>query len=461
MRYTLSFLEDDYNRLITHLFAVPEEQAAYLLCGLSTAERESRLLIRRVIPVDVSDIAERSPVHMQIRARSFLSAMKEANNAGECFVFVHSHPADRPTHSSQDDREERKLFAVAYNRIHTPNLIHASLVFSSPEKPVGRMWLDGGSVEPIETIRVVGRRFQFHFSGGLDHDIDTTFHDRQVRAFGPDLQPLLKRLRIGVVGAGGTGSAVIEQSIRLGIGHLLIADGGFLEKSNVSRVYGSRAGDDGVAKIKIMQRLADEIGLGTELEILDKPITFASVLRRFRDCDAIFGCTDDEWGRSLLNSLSLAYLIPALDLGVKINSEAGVIHSIQGRVTTLRPGKPCLFCRNRISQERIRAEQLAELDPTEAASLTREGYIPELRRSDPAVIAFTTAIAASAVGELLHYLTGFKGPDHDASEILHRFDSTAINTPGARSKPGCTCSDARAFGRGDQRRFLGMNWRPE
>jgi hypothetical protein len=58
-------------------------------------------------------------------------------------------------------------------------------------------------------------------------------------------------------------------------------------------------------------------------------------------------------------------------------------------------------------------------------------------------------------------LTGFKGADHDASEILHRFDDTAINTPGARSTPGCNCSDARAFGRGDQRRFLGTNWRPE
>jgi hypothetical protein len=254
---------------------------------------------------------------------------------------------------------------------------------------------------------------------------------------------------------------VIEQSIRLGIGHLLIADGGFLEKSNVSRVYGSRASDDGIAKTKIMRRLADEIGLGTELEILDKPITVASVLKRFRDCDAIFGCTDDEWGRSLLNSLSLAYLIPALDLGVKINSEAGVIHSIQGRVTSLRPGKPCLFCRNRISQERIRAEQLAELDPAAAPSLTREGYIPELRQRDPAVVTFTTAVAASAVGELLHYLTGFKGPDHDVSEILHRFDSTAINFPGARSRPGCICSDTAAFGRADQRRFLGMNWKPE
>jgi hypothetical protein len=208
-------------------------------------------------------------------------------------------------------------------------------------------------------------------------------------------------------------------------------------------------------------RLAAAIGLGTDIEVLKKPITYASALQPFRDCNMIFGCTDDEWGRSLLNALSLAYLIPVFDLGVKINSDAGTIHSIQGRVTSIRPGKPCLFCRKRISQERIRAEQLAELDPAEAERRTREGYARELSQRDPAVIAFTTAVAASAVGEMLHHLTGFKGQEFDVSELLHRFDETAVNTPGALSTPGCQCSDPSAFGRGDQRRFLGMNWRPE
>jgi hypothetical protein len=210
-----------------------------------------------------------------------------------------------------------------------------------------------------------------------------------------------------------------------------------------------------------MRRLGDEIGLGTKIDLLDKPVTFASVLKRFRDCDVIFGCTDDQWGRSLLDSFSLAYLIPAFDLGVTINSEEGIIHTIQGRVTLLRPGKPCLFCRKRISQETVLAEQLAELNPAEAKRRTRERYIPELTQRDPAVIAFTTAVAASAIGEFLHQLTGFKGPDYDISEVLHRFDYTTINTPGARSRSGCQCSDVRAFGRGDQHRFLGMNWRPE
>jgi tRNA A37 threonylcarbamoyladenosine dehydratase len=64
----------------------------------------------------------------------------------------------------------------------------------------------------------------------------TRFFDRQVRAFGTDVQKLLKRLRIGMVGVGGTGSAVAEQIIRLGVGSVLAADGEAFEASKVNRV---------------------------------------------------------------------------------------------------------------------------------------------------------------------------------------------------------------------------------
>jgi hypothetical protein len=37
----------------------------------------------------------------------------------------------------------------------------------------------------------------------------------------------------------------------------------------------------------------------------------------------------------------------------------------------------------------------------------REGYAPELEDPDPAVIMFTTGIAARATGEFVHMLTGF------------------------------------------------------
>ena len=89
--------------------------------------------------------------------------------------------------------------------------------------------------------------------------------DRQIRAFGQDIQKQLKRMIVGVVGLGGTGSAITEQLIRLGVGELLIADKQRFEKSNVNRVYGSKVSDDDKYKTEILKRLADDIGLGTKV----------------------------------------------------------------------------------------------------------------------------------------------------------------------------------------------------
>src|SRR5579863_9708976 len=220
-RYTLTFLETDFDRLREQLKSGPDvENAAYLLCRVSHTETEVRLLAREIIPVQPQYILEASATHMRIASISFRSAMKRADAQKCAFVFVHTHPDRLLNHSDQDDREEAPLFRSAYARIHN-EAVHASLIFSSGQVSAARVWLEDGTFRPIERIRIVGKRLRFWFSKADDDPIPE-FFDRQVRAFGRDIQPLLRRLRVGVVGAGGTGSAVIEQLTRLGIGFLLI-----------------------------------------------------------------------------------------------------------------------------------------------------------------------------------------------------------------------------------------------
>ena len=138
-----------------------------------------------------------------------------------------------------------------------------------------------------------------------------------------------------MVGLGGTGSCVVEQLARLGIGHLTLVDGQQFEPSNVNRVYGSRRIDGGLPKTKIAERLIADIGLGTKVTLIDRPITFQSALMQLRTCDILFGCTDDEWGRSLLTRFAIYYYIPVLDMGVRINSDKGAIRSINGRRSSI------------------------------------------------------------------------------------------------------------------------------
>ena len=72
----------------------------------------------------------------------------------------------------------------------------------------------------------------------------------------------------------------------------------------------------------------------------------------------------------------------------------------------LAPGAGCLVCRNRIDLRRAAAEMLA---PEEHRRLADEGYAPALAETDPAVVAFTTQVAAAAVSELLERLIHY-GP---------------------------------------------------
>lgn len=458
MKYSLAILEQDYDAIVNFLFDnAATEKAGYLICKTSLNDDECKLLVREFIPVDQAHVDDSSDRHLIIDSASFLPVMKKASNTKHSFVFLHSHPQDYPKHSPQDDKEEQKLFKTAYIRIK--NGLHASLVFSAKDKVAGRVWLEDGTKVEMDVIKVIGNRFRFIFSQTAE--INTDIFDRQIRAFGIDLQKMLKSMHIGIVGVGGTGSAVAEQLTRLGVGKLTIADGQKFEKSNVNRVYGSNVNDDGLEKVLITKRMSEEIGLETQIVVYDKPITNQSIINNFKNCDVIFSCTDDEWGRSLLNKLAFYYYVPVFDMAVAVDSQDEVIKSIEGRVTTIVPSGGCLVCRERIDSTSILSESLQATNPEELKERIKEGYIPELDDTAPAVIMFTTTIASAAVTELIHRLTGFMGRDRKSNEILYFFDSSRIRTNYAEPKADCVCGDKMYLGRGDTTPLLDTTWRPE
>lgn len=454
----MTFVADDYEKLTSHLFGDSSvEQAAYLLCGISETQAEIRFLVRSVVPVAPDKLKEQSEKHLAIPSSSFVPVLKQAAARQECFFLVHSHPKGFKDFSSQDDLEEPKLFRAAYIRIGFG--LHGSLVFSGRDSLSGRVWIDdGGEFRPISLhwIRVIGRRFEFLIpeNGSALHDVmPDRFFDRQIRAFGKDLQRLLGNLHVGVVGCGGTGSAVIEQLARLGVGQLTIVDDDKVEDTNISRVHGSTLHDEGREKVQVMQDMIQKIGFGTEIHVIKRKAIYESVARALRNCDLIFGCTDDQAGRMILNELSIHYYIPLIDMGVVIDSHSGYLRSVLGRVTMVRPRANCLLCRQWIRIDMVEAELMsAELRERRA----REGYAPELEEKDPAVVSFTTAVAAQSVMEMLHLITGYMGDERDVRDILWRMDSTAYSFRPVPNSEGCSCTTPKKVGRGDRREFLGM-----
>lgn len=88
----------------------------------------------------------------------------------------------------------------------------------------GRLHAPGTGWHDLTHLRAVGDKVWLLPAWSEGSPTVSHAFDRQVRAFGEDGQQILGRLRVGVVGAGGTRSAVIEQLIRLGFGELDVLD---------------------------------------------------------------------------------------------------------------------------------------------------------------------------------------------------------------------------------------------
>lgn len=443
-------LESQLDELRERLFDRPGvEGAAFVLCGESRSNRGTKLIANAVVPISNEDFLRREPYGLSISSAALTRVAKLARYEGLSIVFAHSHPDGVPEFSTQDDQEEARLLPFFQARV--PNRVHGTLVLTQ-EEIRGRLYAPERM--SADVVLAVGNRIRQWPSGGGVRAIEDVF-DRQVRAFGPDIQRLLQGLHIGVVGLGGTGSPVAEQLCRLGVGHLSLFDGDKLDATNVNRVYGSTVMDEGRYKVDIAKENLDKIGLGTVVDAYPDNITVEQSARVLRDCDVIFGCTDKELPRAILVQLALRYLIPVVDLGVLIDSADGVIQGVHGRVTTLLPGEACLFCRGRISAEAIRIEALSEVDRKAQA---RDGYAPELQEPAPAVIAFTSGTASVAVAELLHRLTGFMGASRQSSEVLVAFDQSRIRTNRLEPRDECICGDQSFWGRGDTNPYLEMVW---
>jgi hypothetical protein len=175
--------------------------------------REVQLLAGADFQVQESD-------QLVITPSTLAYAMKRAARSGVALILTHSHPFATTTvgFSVVDDAGERRIFASARQRV--PGPVHASMVFGQ-QAVAARAWASNG---PVQAERVVVVGPHLHVFAPDEPNQPDERYDRQVRAFGRDGQCMLAHLRVGVVGCGGTGSAVAEQLSRLGVGHVVAVD---------------------------------------------------------------------------------------------------------------------------------------------------------------------------------------------------------------------------------------------
>ena len=439
--------------------AVDVETACVLLARqVETPRGNVRLLARALHWVPDDAYLRRDATRLSIASHGYVPALAAAEADRSIPIWLHTHPGhdSSPRPSKHDDLVDEQLADLFRLRAGSP--LYGAIVIARPGgRPcfTGHIESDNRRTE-IDRLWVTGRRFVLIQNWLHDTTPPSEQFDRNIRAFGGDVQQVLGNLRVVVVGCGGTGSAVIEQLVRLGVRHLQLFDPDTLTAGNVTRVYGSYLDSVGEPKVNVSAAHVGRIAPDTEVMTAQAKITLESTARLMLDADVVFGCTDDNAGRLVLSRIASYLLTPVIDCGVLLSSgPGGQLIGIDGRVTVLTPGAACLVCRNRIDLRRAAAEML---NPAEYRRLAEEGYAPALSDPEPAVVAFTTQVASAAVSELLERLIHY-GPDPVPTEILLRTHEREVSTNDQDPREGHYCHpQAHKLGLGVTKPFLEQTW---
>jgi molybdopterin/thiamine biosynthesis adenylyltransferase len=453
-------LPEDIARSIEIAAREPVETAGVLLAGFAKAPNgDLRLLGRAMHWVPNDAYLAREADHLSIASHGYVPALGESERTGALPIWFHTHPSllGHPTPSMADRKVDREISDLF--RLRSGSEFYATLIVSPRESALtftGTICGDSGDSARIDRLWRIGESWQLVRSfDSVTPEIPPIF-DRSVRAFGPAIQGTLGDLRVGIVGCGGTGSALAEQLVRLGVRQLILIDADTLTESNVTRVYGSTPATVGKPKVEVLRDHLLAIAPNLVCQVVNSMVTMERTARHLISRDVVFGCTDDNAGRLVLSRFSTFLATPVIDVGVLLTSDRdGNLAGIDGRVTILSPGAACLVCRERIDLARAAVELRS---PDERRRLADEGYAPALPGTEPAVVTFTSAIASAAVNELLDRLIGF-GPSPRPTEVLLRWHEREISTNRAQPRSGHYCDPAsHKIGIGDSEPFLEQAW---
>ncbi|ALJ13041.1 ThiF family adenylyltransferase [Sphingopyxis macrogoltabida] len=445
-----------------------KEHAAYVFFSSADIQRDpwdreshEKFLSVNVREIPPEDIVSADGTHVSWLTDSYVRALRDAEANNHIVAIVHSHPSGFAEFSGQDDENEQDLAQLAVNR-NGPGTKLISLVLAGENQLFGRVWLRPANKgwEKLRAIRAWGSDLRFWFAD-TDPAQSSTVLARQALAFGNALNSDLKRMRVGVVGCGGTGSALAMLLARLGVGQIALFDNDIVEASNLNRLHGATQCDaDGMnSKVNVVAAHIAQMGLGVRVLPFEEWIGAKENRDALRSCDVIFGCTDDHDGRMFLNRFAYYYLVPVVDMGLAIDVSDGdppEIEAMDGRVSVLGPENPCLVCSGLVDPEIARAEALKRQNPDDYEKQKREAYVVGEGNPAPAVVTFTTEVACMAVNELLQRMVGFRKLEGSAANRVRKFHLCEDRRPGYRPRTGCRiCDDDGLWGRGDADPFIG------
>ncbi len=416
------------------------------LCGLHPGESRDRMLLRKVVPLTDDAYSIRRSDRVTWSTSQLVPLLEEADGEGLHLLKIHSHPGGTPRFSSYDDTADRELFTSVHGWLDGP---HGSAIMLPNGRLFGRAIDQDGEFQPFQSVNVIGDDLLFWPETVGATDTQGTA-ERFIQAFGQGTYRTLRSLKCGVVGCSGTGSLVVEQLARNGVGKLVLVDPDHVEPRNLNRIVNATSEDArlGRLKVEVMDRSVKAMGFGTAVSIFDENLWNSSVVHALADCDVVFGCMDSIDGRHLLNRLATFYLQAYFDLGVKLEADGhGSVDQVCGTVHYLQPGGSSLYSRGVYTMEEVQSASLFRIDPDAFAEERRAGYIVGVAEGQPAVISVNMIPAGLAINEFLARLHVFRVAENGDSAVHRLSFSHSLHVCEPDGEP-CSLL-ARHVGRGD------------
>ncbi len=160
-----------------------------------------------------------------------------------------------------------------------------------------------------------------------------TFEEGLSRYLDADFLGFLRRITIGIIGAGGLGSNCAMHLVRSGFTHLILADADTVESSNLNRQHFTLT-QIGRPKVLALSDNLLAINPAVRIEAHHLPVDARNMPGLFGVCDAVVEAVDDPRTKKLI----IETMASAGRLVVGASGLGGMGRAAEMRARTLGPG---------------------------------------------------------------------------------------------------------------------------
>lgn len=378
-----------------------EERFAFLMCNAMSSQGRTVLVAHDhfIVPPEAVTVDDEG---WEIAPTALDAVLNEAVTTGAALIEIHNHGGNAPRFSELD-RAGIQTFAP-YVLDTVPAEVYGAMVWAAGTV-FGEVYTVG-PVRGLDSDSIVGATVAGAEIRQLaplpDRGIDKAV-TRQVPWMTPAGQRTLESLRIGIVGASGNGTHIIQGLALLGGSDYVIVDDDHVDVVNSNRLVTSTPAETDMSKVDSARRWIRTHNPEARVTVVRDVVESAEAVDALRGVDVIFSCVDNDGARLVINRIAMAYGIPLVDVATGIDVADGAVEAAGGRLALISCDGPCLSCTDELDAREV---SYYFAGAQQRRLLRQQGYAAGLDVPAPAVVSLNGLASHAALNEFTIWVSG-------------------------------------------------------